>query len=106
MAQNIQLSLQSTVSKLLADKSCERASTSTTSTNLLEKYYGTQPPVAISREAACRQYGVPADGSPHVDVVLESVRKNIVEGKYINLTCLLIPKFEALNFTTNEASAI
>ena len=39
--------------------------------------------------------GVAADELPHEDVVTDSVKHNILVGKYINLVCLLIPDFEA-----------
>ena len=39
--------------------------------------------------------GVAADELPHIDVVTESLKCNIITGKYINLACLLIPDFEA-----------
>ena len=40
-------------------------------------------------------YGLPADNLPYVDVVLDSVKKNIIAGKYVNLASLLIPDYES-----------
>ena len=35
-----------------------------------------------------------ADELPYNDVVTDSVKKNTLGGKYVNLACLLIPDFE------------
>ena len=67
----------------------------TAPTNLLEQYYGTQIAETTTNQSTSTQFGVAADDLPQVDVVLESLRRKIVEGKYINLACLLIPEFEA-----------
>ena len=96
-------SLQSTISNLLTEKSSEKASPAVTeSTNLLERYYGTLIAETTPNQPTTSQFGVPADELPHVDVVSESIRRKIIEGKYINLACLLISEFEAPNVTTNE----
>ena len=101
-------SLQSTISNLLTEKSKEKGNNvvGTAPTNLLEQYYGTQITETATNQATTTQFGVPADDLPHMDVVSESVRRKIIEGKYINLACLLIPEFEAPNITTNEISGI
>ena len=50
--------------------------------------------------------GVPADELPHIDVVSETIRRNITEGKYVNLASLLLPEFDIPNFTTNELNGL
>ena len=40
------------------------------------------------------EFGVPLENLPHIDVVPERLKKNIWEGKDINLATLLIPKVE------------
>ena len=105
--QSIISSLQSTINNLLTEKSSEKPSTAvTTSTNLLERYYRTQIAETTPNQPTTSQFGVPAHNLPHLDVVSESIRRKIIEGKYINLACLLIPEFEAPNVTTNETSGI
>ena len=99
-------SLQTTISNLLTEKSSVKTNTLTSSTNLLERYYGTQIVENTPNQPTASQFGVSADDLPHVDVVSESLRRKIIEGKYINLACLLIPEFEAPNVTTNEISGI
>ena len=83
-----------------------RRSSTTATTNTLERFYGTQNSESIPIQTTRTQYGIPADELPHVDVVSDSVRKNIVEGKYVNLACLLIPEFEAPSVSVNEFSGI
>ena len=54
-----------------------------------------------------QQHGVAADLLPHLDIVSDSLRLQITEGKYINLASLLIPEFHLTpNFTTNEFSEL
>ena len=50
--------------------------------------------------------GVPADDMPHIDVMSDTVRRNITNGKYINLACLLLPEFDIPNLTTNDFSGL
>ena len=102
--QNTMSSMQSTINKLLSDQA--RRSSTTATTNTLERFYGTQNSESIPIQTTRTQYGIPADELPHVDVVSDSVRKNIVEGKYVNLACLLIPEFEAPSVSVNEFSGI
>ena len=100
------LSLQETVNKLIQDKQ----SNVSTSTNMLTKIYqghsdGTSSSSVVN--VTHNQHdGVGADDLPHIDVVSESLRKQIREGKYVNLASLLIPDFDTLNFTTNELSGL
>ena len=39
-------------------------------------------------------------------MVSETLRRKIIEGKYINLASLLIPEFEVPNVTTNDSHGI
>ena len=100
-------SLQTTISNLLTEKSSVKTNpVYNTSTNLLERYYGTQIVENTTTQPSTSQFGVAADDLPHVDVVSESPRRKIIEDRYINLASLLIPEFEALNVTTNEISGV
>ena len=100
-------SLQSTVVALQHKQSDD----SSTSTNQLDKFYNNLQqqqstiPTAVSQygipalntapaQNASTQHGVPADSLPHIDVITESVRKNITAGKYVNLATLLIPDMD------------
>ena len=101
-------SLQSTISNLLTEKSSDKTSPAATpSTNMLEKFYGTQVTSQTQKHPDTAEFGCSADDLPHVDVVSETLRK-IIEGKYIhvNLACLLIPELEVSNVTTNESNGI
>ena len=49
----------------------------------------------------CRT-NVPSDSLPYLDNVVSSVRKQILEGKLINLAILLIPNAEAGDFRTTD----
>ena len=49
---------------------------------------------------------VAADKLPHIDVVTNSVKRNIITGKYINLACLLIPDFEAPKASINDMNGL
>ena len=97
------LSLQQTVNQLLQNKSSPQSSS-----NMLAKIYESQgtgsSPGATG--TLVQQNGVGADDLPHIDVVSENLKKQIREGKYVNLACLLIPDFDAPNFTTNELSGL
>ena len=100
-------SLQSTISNLLTEKSSDKTiPAATPSTNMLEKFYGTQVTAQTQKHPDTTEFGVSADDLPHVDVVSETLRRKIIEGKYINLACLLIPEFEVPNVTTNDSHGI
>ena len=104
-------SLQATVSQLLTERTTSSGQSSQPSTNLLQKYYGMEPAQTTATTtttitAATSKFGVPADSLPHVDVITDSVKKNILEGKYVNLACLMIPDFETPNFTTNNTNGL
>ena len=84
-------SLQSTVTSLL-----QKQTASTSSSNHLEQFYQQTPaqPSSLSQQTSANLHGVAADSLPHIDVVSETMRKNIVSGKYVNLACLLIPDYD------------
>ena len=42
-------------------------------------------------QTSLKSYCIPADNLPYVDVVPDSVKKNIIAGKYVNHASLLIP---------------
>ena len=110
------LALQATVNKILQDKQSPPFS----STNMLAKVYQNQGggtslqtvPVQHQRDwtssqtIPMQQHGVAADLLPHLDIVSDSLRRQITEGKYVNLASLLIPEFDNPNFTTNEFSGL
>ena len=47
-----------------------------------------------------------ADSLPHIDVVSETMRKNIVSGKYVNLACLLIPDYDVSKSSVDNMPGI
>ena len=110
------LALQATADKILQDKQSPPSS----STNMLAKVYQNQGdgtssqtvPVQHQRDwtssqtIPMQQHGVAADLLPHLDIVSDSLRHQITEGKYVNLASLLIPEFDTPNFTTNEFSGL
>ena len=53
-----------------------------------------------------QQSGIGEDDLPHIDMVSENLRCQILDGKYVNLASLLIPDFDTPNYTTNELSGI
>ena len=89
-------SLQSTVVALQHKQSGD----SSTSTNQLDKFYNNLQQQSTIQTAvsqygipalntvpatnASSQHGVPADSLPHIDVITDSVRKNVTAGKYVN----------------------
>lgn len=80
-------SLQSTINNLLQNQSLG------VSTNHLEQFYkgiDQRSINSVQTSASYQLHGVAADSLPHIDVVSESVRKNITSGKYVNLACPLI----------------
>ena len=97
--QNTVSSLQATVSQLMTEKvnKCEQPSV-----NMLEKIYEKEATIPATTTAS--QFGVPADSLPNVNIISETLERNIVEGKYINLAAFLIPDFEPQNVTMNEGS--
>ena len=90
------------MNKLLKNKQ----STSSSSTNMLAKVYQNQDDGTSSHTVAPVQHDVAADSLPHIDVVSDSLRRQITEGKYVNLASLLIPDFDTANFTTSEFSGL
>ena len=69
-----------------------------TVTNPLDKFYsGSQ----ASSQYTTSQHGIPADNLPHIDVVSDSMRRNITGGKYVNLAALLIPDMDTSKVPEN-----
>ena len=50
--------------------------------------------------------GIAADNLPHIDVVTDSVRKNITSGKYVNLARLLIPDYDTSKLPADNMLAV
>ena len=73
--QNTIISLQATVTQLMTEKvnKCEQPSV-----NMLEKIYGKETTIPATTTAS--QFGVPADSLPHVDIISETLKRNIIEG--------------------------
>ena len=73
--QNTISSLQATVTQLMTEKvnKCEQPSV-----NMLEKIYGKETTIPATTTAS--QFGVPADSLPHVDIISETLKRNILEG--------------------------
>ena len=91
-------SLQSTVNTLINKQSV----TGLESKNNLDTFYKSMPVTTeqqsvqpVSPVLNQTNNGVAADELPHIDVVTDSVKRNIITGKYVNLACLLIPDFVA-----------
>ena len=100
--QNAVMPLQETVNKLIQDKT-----TSSSSNNMLAKIYNSQEDVAANQAVVRNQEsGIGVDDLPQIEVVSENLRRQILDGKYVNLASLLIPDFDTPNYTTNELSGI
>ena len=81
--------LQNVVSNLVLNMNKEKHSQENQFS--LEQYYN-QPPSASLHNSA--RYGVSPEDVPHMDLVSTSLRKQIQEGRDVNLASLLIPYFE------------
>ena len=104
-------SLQSTVNMLITKQSV----TGTETKNNLDKFYNAmpvtteqqvQPVTGLTPIMSKTNSGVAADELPHIDVVTDSVKRNIITGKYVNLACLLIPDFEAPKASTDDMNGL
>ena len=104
-------SLQSTVNTLITKQSV----TGTETKNNLDKFYNAmpvtteqqvQPVTGLTPIMSKTNSGVAADELPHIDVVTDSVKRNIITGKYVNLACLLIPDFEAPKASTDDMNGL
>ena len=74
-------SLQSSINNLVNKQS------SSATTNRLEQYFSAQTDqgsgsTMLQTTCSSKSYGIPADNLPYVDVVPDSVKKNIIAGKY------------------------
>ena len=95
--------LQCTVNKLLDEK--QSKGQSSTNTNMLEKIYKGNSSSAVNPPQTTTQ-GIPADELPHIDIISDSIRRNITDGKYVNLASLLLPEFDTPYFTSNDLSGL
>lgn len=92
-------SLQSTINNLLLQQNPSAG------TNYLEQFYkGTGQRSTNSVQTQIQ--GIAADNLPHIDVVTDSVRKNITSGKYVNLASLLIPDYDTSKLPTDNMVAV
>ncbi|MBV2113496.1 MAG: hypothetical protein KUF82_21295 [Candidatus Thiodiazotropha sp. (ex Ctena orbiculata)] len=89
-------SLQATINSLLQKQTSESNSSN------LERFYSGTDATQITN--VVKQHGIAADNLPHIDVVSDSMRKNITSGKYINLAALLIPDNDGLKSAENNAA--
>ena len=92
----------------------KQSATGTETKNNLDKFYNAMP-VTTERQQVqpvtgltpiMSNSGVAADELPHIDVVTDSAKRNIITGKYVNLACLLIPDFEAPKASTDEMNGL
>ena len=96
--------LQQTVSSLMAQQQHTKSSTGFT----LKSYYPGQTTTSAARQPSAvgtgdihhltslplRSHVVAPEQLPHMKLIADSVRKQIIEGKDVNLACLLIPFYE------------
>ena len=98
-------SLQCTVNKPIDEKQSSSAGQlESANSGMLQKVY--QNSAQVQSNPSPSSQGIPADDLPHIDVVSDTIRRNITDGKYINLACLLLPKFDTPNLTTNDLSGL
>ena len=88
--------LQTTINNLVSNKQGQNPAVPV---NYLEKFYTEEEPQASTSASNMQgnsppSFGVNPDNLPHVDVISDSMRRNITSGKYVNLASLLIPDFE------------
>lgn len=95
-------SLQSTINNLV-----QKQAPGSGINNLEQFYKGADiGPSNSVQNNSVQCHGVAADSLPHIDVVSDSIRKNITAGKYVNLACLLIPEFEVTKLHTENLSGL
>ena len=90
------LTLQTTVNSLVSNKQVQSPAVPV---SYLEKFYTEEQPQASTSGTNTQgnsppSYGVNPDNLPHVDVISNSMRRNITSCKYANIASLLIPAFE------------
>ena len=92
--------LQSTVNVLLQKQSGTDKTIST-----LADFYKDKTETTTG---SCRnlQNGIASDELAHIDVVTDSVKKNILAGKYVNLACVLIPDYETPSVAPENLSGL
>ena len=92
-------SLQSTINNLLLQQNPSAG------TNYLEQFY-TGTGQRSTNSVQTQMQGIAADNLPHIDVVTDSVRKNITSGKYVNLASLLIPDYDTSKLPADNMVAV
>ncbi|MEW8548788.1 MAG: hypothetical protein AB2693_35255 [Candidatus Thiodiazotropha sp.] len=95
-------SLQSTINNLLLQQN----SSAGPGANYLEQYYNGTNQRSTNSVNQSQIQGIAADNLPHIDVVTDSVRKNIISGKYVNLASLLIPDYDTSKLPTDSMVAV
>lgn len=98
--QNTIATLQSTINTLLQKQVPE------TPTNMLGKFYKEKTSTSFPQVDSNKEHGVAADDLPHIDFMTDTLRRNITNGKYINLASLLIPEYEIPISSLTELSGI
>ena len=88
--------LQTTINSLVSNKQVQCPAVPV---NYLEKFYTEEEPQASTSGTNMQgnspsSYGVNLDNLPHIDVISNSMRRNITPCNYANLASLLIPDFE------------
>lgn len=88
------MSLQQTVLTLMTNKESQRQPTNDYT---LDTAYASLRRQDTTNSGGCPanlSEGIASGSIPHIDVVSDQNRKKILEGKYVNLASLLIPKYE------------
>ena len=86
--QGTMATLQATVNML---QQKENGDNPNTVTNHLDKYYNS---AQQQQQQADVKTKLPVDNLPHIDVITDTIQKNITSGKYVNLATLLIPDMD------------
>jgi hypothetical protein len=91
--------LQQTVASLLTVQQQQSTSTTAPPTFTLEQVYaGNTSTPATTNFAAMSQpsgFGVPAESLPYMDTISNSLRKQIIQGKDVNLATLITPYYDS-----------
>ena len=88
--------LQTIINSLVSNKQVQSPAVPV---NYLEKFFTEEEPQASTSGTNMQGkspplLGLNLDNLPHVDVISDSMRRNITSGKYVNLASPLIPNFE------------
>ena len=119
--QQTMLGLQQTVIKLINDKNTTpvtEGNSLSTACAALREGQGVNVPANINQPCnslnvnnggyrfPVSEFGVPSECIPHIDIVSDSLKKKIWEGKDVNLAALLIPKHESDKAANQDKGAI